>query len=72
MAVWTLVPKCTASGHSGFGLPWQGSRSLNRREVTASFGLWLVVHDGESVAGMEKRSEGRHRWGEGVGSAMVL
>jgi hypothetical protein len=45
---------------------------LNRPEVTTSFGLWLVVHDGENVAGMEKRSEGRDRWGEGVGRATVL
>jgi hypothetical protein len=45
---------------------------LNRREVTTSFGSWLVVHDGENAAGMEKRSEGRHRWGEGVGRATVL
>jgi len=26
---------------------------LNHREVTTSFGSWLVVHDGESAAGME-------------------
>ncbi len=45
---------------------------LNRREVTTSFGSWLVVHDGENAAGMEKRSDGRHRWGEGVGRATML
>jgi hypothetical protein len=45
---------------------------LNRRVVTALFGSWLVLHDGENAAGMEKRSEGLHRWGEGVGRAMVL
>ena len=44
---------------------------LNRREVTFSFGSWLVVHGGESAAGMEKRSEGRHGWGEGVGRETV-
>jgi hypothetical protein len=44
---------------------------LNRREVTLSFGSWLVVHGGESAAGMEKRSEGQHGWGEGVGRETV-
>mgnify|MGYP006144668041 CR=1 FL=1 len=45
---------------------------LNRSEVTTSIGSWLVVHDGENAAGMEKRSEGQDRWGEGVGRATVL
>jgi hypothetical protein len=45
---------------------------LNRHEVTTSFGSWLVVHYGYSAAGMEKRSEGRHGWGEGVGRVTLL
>ena len=36
---------------------------LNHGEVTALFGSWLVVHDGERAAGMEKRSEGRRKGG---------
>ena len=45
---------------------------LNRREVMTLFGSWLVVHGSKSVAGMEKRSKGRHGWGEGVGRETVL